>query len=333
MAVRIRQLTPADTARCVELGLLAFDGQSKDQILERLFALAPGAVNWQERKGRQIRSQAQPAHGLESKDICLVAVDDVETVMGFATVTADPTTSIGHLHNLAVDPASHGRGIGRSLIEAANAWMVKRGMSVSKIDTLEVNEVGRWLYPSAGFHELVREINYAMPLAPREGLPPNLAGLEDLVRRFSPPGTVVSWWAEEVGVGAASSSNCTEPWPVASAIKAFMMAALFVEKKHVWDSVPPELPSILDQQPGFDAPVCTLPHQSMQLHGSYSRRVLYCVVTGHHAHSPRVARQLAMWDPQRPEWEAYKVPAGTLEKVIGTLSNFTYRMIVQGMMG
>eukprot|EP01043_Picozoa_sp_COSAG02_P064917 COSAG02_NODE_9636_length_2153_cov_3.465920_4_plen_283_part_00 len=258
MAVRIRPLTLADTERCVELGLLAFDGQSKDQILERLFALAPGGVNWQERKGGQIRTQAQPVDGLKPKDICLVAVDDAELVMGFATVTADPTTLIGHLHNLAVDPASHGQGVGRSLIDAANAWMKERGMSVSKIDTLEVNEVGRWLYPSAGFHELVREINYAMPLVAREELPPNLSGLEDLVHRYLPPGTNVSWWAEEVGVGVASSSNSTEPWPVASAIKAFMMAALFVEKKHAWDTVPPELRSILDQRPGFDAPVCAL---------------------------------------------------------------------------
>ena len=258
MAIRVRPLAAGDTERCVELGLLAFDGQSKDQILERLFDLAPGGVNWKQRKGGQIRSQAQPSDKLEPKDICLVAVDDTDLVVGFATVTADPVTSIGHLHNLAVDPSSHSKGIGRTLIEAANAWMVERGMSISKIDTLEVNEVGRWLYPSAGFHELVREINYAMPLAPRDHLPHNLAELELIVRRLSPPGSVVSWWAEEIGVGVASSPNATEAWPVASAIKAFMMAALFVEKKHVWDSVPPELESILHSQPGFDAPVGTI---------------------------------------------------------------------------
>eukprot|EP01043_Picozoa_sp_COSAG02_P064916 COSAG02_NODE_9636_length_2153_cov_3.465920_3_plen_41_part_00 len=40
-----------------------------------------------------------------------------------------------------------------------------------------------------------------------------------------------------------------------------------------------------------------------------------------------------MWDPTRAEWEAYKVPEGTLETVVRTLSGFTYRMIVQGMMG
>ncbi len=280
MAVRIRPLTSADTERCVELGLLAFDGQSKDQILERLFALAPGGVNWQERKGGQIRRQAQPADGFEPNSICLVAVDDAELVMGFATVTADTTTSIGHLHNLAVDPASHGQGVGRSLIDAANAWMMGRGMSVSKIDTLEVNEVGRWLYPSAGFHELVREINYAMPLVAREELPPNLAGLEDLVHRLSPPGTNVSWWAEEVGVGVVSSSNSTDPWPVASAIKVFMMAALFAEKKHAWDTVPPELQSILDQQPGFDAPVRALfPINPRDLNVPALHRSLRCVVS------------------------------------------------------
>ena len=47
-------------------------------------------------------------------------------------------------------------------------------------------------------------------------------------------------------------------------------AALFKEKSHVWDSVPPELTSILNREPGYEQP-------------------------------------LAMWDPELPEWQAYKV--------------------------
>lgn len=60
--------------------------------------------------------------------------------------------------------------------------------------------------------------------------------------------------------------------------------------------------------------------------------LLAVVVCAYCALAP-LTHQLAMWDPKRPEWEAYKVPEGTLEKVIETLSRFTYRMIVQGMMG
>ena len=217
-------------------------------------------------------------------------------------MTADPATSIGHIHNLAVDNqirASAGgsrRGTGRTLIEASLEWMREKGMTIAKIDTLEVNSIGRWLYPSTGFDELVREINYSMPLEPRapSTLPPNLTALEHIVERLTPEGATVQWWAEEVGVGCVSSANAHEAWPTASAIKAFLMAALFHEQRASWDSVPPELTKILDREPGFEAP-------------------------------------LAMWDPARPEWEAYKVPEGTLETVIETLRNWTYRMIVQGM--
>ena len=45
MAVRIRQLTPADTARCVELGLLAFDGNRIEVLPLAEDAVTDGSVN------------------------------------------------------------------------------------------------------------------------------------------------------------------------------------------------------------------------------------------------------------------------------------------------
>jgi GNAT superfamily N-acetyltransferase len=124
-------------------------------------------------------------------NVCLVAVEEDESVIGFVTVTADGTSGIGHIHNLAVDPSAHSKGTGRLLIEASHRWMIEQGMEIAKIDTLQVNAVGRWLYPSAGYEELVREINYAMPLPGHErtgdALPANLAGLSGLVERMTPP--------------------------------------------------------------------------------------------------------------------------------------------------
>ena len=294
--VTIRPIAAGEAERCVELGLAAFQGQSKDQILERLLDLRPNGADWQSRKGAQLRAEAQAPE--QAGAVCLVAATSTDEVVGFCTVTADAQTGIGHIHNLAVDPSAQSHGTGRALIERAHLWMVEKGMAIAKIDTLQPNEVGRWLYPSTGYSEIVREINYAMPLSPRpvEMLPHNLLSLEGIVQELAPPGAEVSWWAEQVGVGAVCSDNAQEPWAVASAIKVFLMVALFVEKKGDWDSVPPQLPQILDREDGFDAP-------------------------------------LAMWDPERPEWEAYQVPSGTLERVIDTLRNYTYRMIVMGMMG
>ena len=157
----------------------------------------------------------------------------------------------------------------------------------------------------AGFEELSRQIEYVMPLEqqPQQqraaGVvpPPGLAALPSIVAARRPPGAEVSWWAEEVGTTMTSSStDASCPHPVASAIKTFLLVALYYEHRAALDSVPPELQAILAQEPGWE-PV------------------------------------LAMWDPLRPEWEAYRVPAGTLEEVQRTLGGWTYRMLAQGMMG
>jgi hypothetical protein len=130
-------------------------------------------------------------------------------------------------------------------------------MAMAKIETLATNAVGRWLYPACGFVEVVRQVIYAMPLkrAPDahphrvgERLPLHLGALQGLVERALqrlPVASTISWRAEELGVGSADSADAALPLPVASAIKVFLMAALYREHGHHWDSVPRELPALL----------------------------------------------------------------------------------------
>ena len=94
--VTVRPIAAGETERCVELGVAAFAGQSKDQLLERRTGLVPNGVDWRQRKGAGLRGQAQPA-GDDEPHICLVAEED-GVVIGFSTVRAprSPTPAPTH---------------------------------------------------------------------------------------------------------------------------------------------------------------------------------------------------------------------------------------------
>ena len=67
------------------------------------------------------------------------------------TVIAAPDR-VGVIHLLAVDPAIHGRGIGKLLLRKAVEISRARGDEVIRLDTLTRNLPGRKLYEGFGFH-------------------------------------------------------------------------------------------------------------------------------------------------------------------------------------
>jgi len=144
----------------VEITLLAFDGVSIDQNIERKFGLV-GGRDWKFRKGEAVRREVES--NMEG-----VLVAEVEgKVVGYITTWANQETKIGHIPNLAVHPDFQGRGIGRRLLEEALRLLKERGMEMAKIETLEQNLVASRLYPKMGFVEVARQIHYVKPL--REG--------------------------------------------------------------------------------------------------------------------------------------------------------------------
>ena len=56
------------------------------------------------------------------------------------------------VHLLAVNPARHGRGIGKALLKAATEICRARGDEVIRLDTLTRNIPGKTLYERFGFH-------------------------------------------------------------------------------------------------------------------------------------------------------------------------------------
>ena len=57
----------------------------------------------------------------------------------------------GYLQRLAVDPAARRRGLGRTLVDDACAWMTRRGAVRAVVNTATTNDPAITLYTSFGF--------------------------------------------------------------------------------------------------------------------------------------------------------------------------------------
>ena len=79
-------------------------------------------------------------------------------LLGTATVEFDRTLSgdplppdVARLRMLGVAPAARGRGVGRALVEAANALAVQDGRSAMLLHTTDLMETALALYQDMGF--------------------------------------------------------------------------------------------------------------------------------------------------------------------------------------
>ena len=159
----IRPYRPSDLPRLQEITAQTFGPVSIDRNMQR--RLGPfGEGDWSTRKAAAIADDwaAQPdgvfvAEGAPGAG----AAGDV---IGYVTTRLNPTSRIGWIPNLAVDPAHQGKGVGRALLLHALDHFRRSGMQVAKIETLDQNPVGQALYPRLGFEEVARQIHYAMRL-------------------------------------------------------------------------------------------------------------------------------------------------------------------------
>lgn len=86
--------------------------------------------------------------------------------LGFSTFAARPLLNV---HDLVVLPGRRGRGIGRSLLEAAEREARARGCCKLTLEVTEQNRAARRVYERAGFHQAVYGeggglLAYAKPL-------------------------------------------------------------------------------------------------------------------------------------------------------------------------
>ena len=154
----IRPYRAGDLPRLQEITAATFGPVSIDRNMEQ--RLGPfGRGDWSTRKVAAIADDcaAQP-------DGVFVAEGAGGAVVGYVTTRLNPTSRIGWIPNLAVDPAHQGAGLGRALLLHALDYFRRSNMQIAKIETLDQNPVGQRLYPSLGFQEVARQIHYAMRL-------------------------------------------------------------------------------------------------------------------------------------------------------------------------
>jgi len=97
--------------------------------------------------------------------VLLVAEADGQ-LLGFvhARTVVDYYTQqqIGHVSDLVVAAHAQGRGLGRELLDAAQAWAAGRGYSMMQLFVLPENSGARALYEQAGYR--LEWMKYVRPL-------------------------------------------------------------------------------------------------------------------------------------------------------------------------
>lgn len=153
--MHIRDFSPADLERIVEITVEAFDGVSIDRNIEAQFGTINGR-DWRWRKRRQIEADVD-------RGAVFVGESD-EKIAGYVTTWVDTDAGIGYIPNLAVDADFRNQGLGKKLLQHALYYFRSLRLSHARIETLAQNQIGQSLYPSLGFVEVARQIHYCMPL-------------------------------------------------------------------------------------------------------------------------------------------------------------------------
>jgi ribosomal protein S18 acetylase RimI-like enzyme len=150
----IRPATAADVPHLGRLGASlvethhAFDPQ-------RFFASTAGTPAGY---GGFLRSQLQEA------DAIVLVADDNGAVVGYTYATVEGTDFLalrgpaGVLHDILVDPACRGRGVGRMLLNAALSSLKEKGAPRVVLFTAERNAAAQRLFAAIGFRRTMVEM-------------------------------------------------------------------------------------------------------------------------------------------------------------------------------
>jgi ribosomal protein S18 acetylase RimI-like enzyme len=105
---------------------------------------------------------------LEERDVILLVAARSAEVIGYAYAGVEGYDYMslrgpaGVLHDLVVDPAHQGQGVGRALLDAVLAALEARGVPRVVLSTAERNETAQRLFVRAGFRrtmiEMTREV-------------------------------------------------------------------------------------------------------------------------------------------------------------------------------
>ena len=109
----------------------------------------------------------------QSPGVVIVAEQDNGGLCGFVEVSVrhehvDGTSSVpvAYLEAWYVEPEFRGRGIGRQLVEAVEAWGMARGLKELASDAELENKSSINVHVSCGFKETCRAVHFVKSIAP-----------------------------------------------------------------------------------------------------------------------------------------------------------------------
>ena len=153
-AVTVRPAAPADLPAIGRLGALLVR-MHHDFDPARFIAAVPRT---EERYASFLGRQ------LEEPDVVVLVAERAGEVLGYTYAGVEGPDYMalrgpaGVLHDIVVDPAQRGQGVGRLLLEATVAALAARGAPRVVLETAERNEAAQRLFARAGFRRTMLEM-------------------------------------------------------------------------------------------------------------------------------------------------------------------------------
>ncbi len=108
---------------------------------------------------------------LADADVAIFVAEHGGTIVGYVYAGVEPRSwkelrdVAGFIHDVVVDPAVRGAGVGTRLIETAAAWLVGRGVPRVMLWTAEKNQDAQRLFEQLGFRRTMIEMTREVPPA------------------------------------------------------------------------------------------------------------------------------------------------------------------------
>ena len=105
-----------------------------------------------------------PQRAKDPRSVFLVAETSSHEIVGYLIATIEDEIPIyrlkqfGFIHDMWVEPAHRGQGIGRHLVNTAAARFAELGLKQVRLDTARANETARRLFESCGFRVSTMEM-------------------------------------------------------------------------------------------------------------------------------------------------------------------------------
>ena len=99
-------------------------------------------------------------HAVASPTIDLLVAVGAGGLIGYAMVQRRQNSATGHLTSIAVKPGAGGKGLGKRLLQAAEAAAMAQGCTRLRLEVRSENEAAQTLYQKAGYRRVATITDY-----------------------------------------------------------------------------------------------------------------------------------------------------------------------------